>query len=127
LTRLSIENIVKGMGIEKIGVIDPFKYHKSLEVIKEVVSHKGISVLISRAACPLYERTLPHGKKERPFYVNQDKCKNHRDCLTRVACPAFYLENEKVFIDAASCTGCMLCVQICPENAILPVKKERVQ
>ncbi|MDA3788477.1 MAG: indolepyruvate ferredoxin oxidoreductase subunit alpha [Desulfobacula sp.] len=126
-TRLSIENIVKGMGIEKIGVIDPFKYHKSLEVIKDIVSHKGISVLISRAGCPLYERGLPHGKKQRPFYVNQDKCKNHRDCLTRVACPAFYLENDKVFIDAASCTGCMLCVQICPENAILPVKKEKMQ
>lgn len=127
LTRLSIENVVKGMGIEKIGVIDPFKYQKSLEVIKDIVAHKGISVLISRGGCPLYERTLPHGKKQRPFYVNHDKCKNHRDCLTRVACPAFYLENEKVFIDEASCTGCMLCVQICPENAILPVKKEKVQ
>ena len=51
------------------------------------------------------------------------KCKNHRDCLTTFACPAFYVEEDKVFIDENLCIGCAVCAQICPEGAIVPRKK----
>jgi indolepyruvate ferredoxin oxidoreductase alpha subunit len=58
----------------------------------------------------------------KPFYVS-DKCKNHRDCINDLACPAFFIEGENVKIDPDLCTGCAVCAQICPENAILPLKK----
>jgi indolepyruvate ferredoxin oxidoreductase alpha subunit len=61
-------------------------------------------------------------KKSRPFYINRDKCKNHRDCIDKIACPAMYLDEGRVEIDSNLCIGCALCAQICPENAILPVK-----
>ena len=51
-----------------------------------------------------------------------DKCKNHRACVNEIGCPAFYLEDNRVQIDSAMCVGCAVCVQICPEKAILPVK-----
>ena len=124
LNPLSIEEVVKGIGVKKVVTVNPFKHKKTLEAIKEVTNYDGLSVLIARAHCPLHERTLPHGKKWRPFYVDHNKCKNHRVCISKIACPAFYVEDEKVYIDETRCTGCTLCVQLCPENAILPLKKE---
>jgi indolepyruvate ferredoxin oxidoreductase alpha subunit len=59
--------------------------------------------------------------KRKPFHVGE-KCKNHKDCISSLACPAFYIWNDRVKIDANLCTGCAVCAQICPENAILPVK-----
>jgi indolepyruvate ferredoxin oxidoreductase alpha subunit len=44
--------------------------------------------------------------------------------VEKVACPAFFVGDGKVEIDLDRCTGCALCAQICPENAILPVKEK---
>ena len=55
------------------------------------------------------------------FFVS-DKCKNHRECINDLACPAFFIEDDQVRIDPDQCVGCALCAQICPENAILPLK-----
>jgi indolepyruvate ferredoxin oxidoreductase alpha subunit len=45
------------------------------------------------------------------------------DCIQKVACPAMFLENGRARINTSQCIGCALCAQICPENAILPVKQ----
>jgi indolepyruvate ferredoxin oxidoreductase alpha subunit len=82
-----------------------------------------VSVIISEELCVLYANSLKLPRR-RPFHVS-DKCRNHRDCMNRLACPAFYVWNERIKIDANLCTGCALCAQICPENAILPVKEEK--
>ncbi|MDO9109445.1 MAG: thiamine pyrophosphate-dependent enzyme, partial [Desulfatirhabdiaceae bacterium] len=123
---ISIEATVKGMGVEHVITVNPFHYRKTVDALRQASVEPGVSVLISRAACPLYDRTLPGFKKKRPFYVMADKCRNHRDCTGKVACPAFYVADEKVTIDADRCTGCALCAQICPENAILPMAKKEV-
>jgi indolepyruvate ferredoxin oxidoreductase alpha subunit len=73
--------------------------------------------------CTLYARGLKQ-LKERAFRVT-DKCKNHRDCINQIACPAFYLDGERVQINANTCVGCAVCAQICPENAIMPVKEKK--
>ncbi|MDO8943377.1 MAG: 4Fe-4S binding protein, partial [Desulfobacterales bacterium] len=77
--------------------------------------------------CPLHERTLPGFKKKRPFGVNGEKCRNHRYCISRVACPAFMVEGGSVRIDADRCTGCSLCAQLCPEKAIQTVSPKAVR
>ncbi|MCG2690697.1 indolepyruvate ferredoxin oxidoreductase subunit alpha [Candidatus Parcubacteria bacterium] len=122
-TRISIEAAAKGLGVRKVITVNPLKHRKMVEAVKELAYFKGVSVLIAQAPCPLHERTMPSYKRNRPYYVNLEKCRNHRDCVNKVACPAFYLENERVFIDANRCEGCAFCVQLCPENAILPLNK----
>jgi len=88
--------------------------------IKEAVDFKGVSVIIAKEKCVLYAKSLKQltGKA---FYIS-NKCKNHRDCLNDLGCPAFYLKGKRVMIDADLCTGCALCAQVCPEHAILLVK-----
>ena len=124
LNQVSIEEAARGLGVKKVITVNPLKFGKTVEAVKEAVSYEGVSVVIAKAFCPLYERTLPHRKKERPFYVNTDKCRNHRMCVNKVACPAFYLEGQRVRIDENRCVGCAFCAQFCPEKAILPLKKE---
>ncbi len=121
--RVSIEAVVRALGVPHVTVIKPYKVKKSIEAIKEALQFKGVSVIISQELCVLYAASLKLPRRK-PFHVSE-KCQNHRVCMTRLACPAFYVWNERIKIDATLCTGCALCAQICPENAILPVKEEK--
>jgi len=114
---VSIEALVNGIGVKHVAVVKPFKFKKTVEQIREAVAFKGLSVIISREICPMYEKTFKKQEK-RSYFVDHGKCKNHRVCLNTLACPAFYLKGEQVEIDDSSCIGCTLCVQVCPENAI---------
>jgi len=120
--RLDIENVVKGLGVPFVTKIKPYKVNKSIEAIREAVRFKGVSVVISEEMCVLYAKSLGLAKGK-PFRVTE-KCKNHRDCLT-IACPAFFIWEGKVNIDPTLCTGCAVCAQICPENAIMPLKAKK--
>ncbi|MBI9091493.1 MAG: indolepyruvate ferredoxin oxidoreductase subunit alpha [Desulfobacterium sp.] len=119
--RISIENVVKALGVEHVTVIKPFKVKKSVEAIKEALAFEGVSVIISKEPCALHLKGLKL-LKPKAFTVT-DRCKNHRDCINEIGCPSFFLEDGKVRIDATTCVGCALCAQICPENAIVPLKK----
>jgi indolepyruvate ferredoxin oxidoreductase alpha subunit len=119
--RVNIEQVVKALGVEHVSIIKPFKVKKSIETIKEALAFQGVSVIISQEPCMLYAKSLKLLTK-RVFKVT-DKCKDHRDCINTIACPSFYIEDNKVKIDADTCVGCALCAQICPENAITPLKK----
>ena len=120
--QVSIENIVRAAGISHVAVIRPYRIKKSVDAIKEALNVEGVSVVISKEICTLYAKGLKkaHGK---PFYISE-KCKNHRECINELACPAFLLEDNRVKIDATICTGCTVCAQICPEHAILPLKNK---
>jgi indolepyruvate ferredoxin oxidoreductase, alpha subunit len=118
--RISIEAVVRALGVTHVSVIQPYKVKKSIEALRAAFEFKGVSVVISQEMCTLYAKG--HKKtKSRAYYVS-DKCRNHRDCISQLACPAFYLDAERVKIDPVMCAGCAVCAQICPENAILPVK-----
>jgi indolepyruvate ferredoxin oxidoreductase alpha subunit len=120
--RVSIEKVVRAVGVEHVTLIKPYKVKKSINLIQEALAYKGVSVIISEEECALYAKALKLPQRK-PFRVSE-KCQNHRDCIDRLACPAFYIWDERVKIDADMCTGCALCAQICPENAILPVKAD---
>ncbi len=119
--RVNIEQLVKTLGVKHVSIVKPFKVKKSIETIKEALEYKGVSVIISQEPCALYAKSMKL-LKPRAFTVS-DKCVDHRDCINTIACPSFFIEDNKVKIDADTCVGCAVCAQICPENAIRPLKK----
>ncbi|KJS33480.1 MAG: indolepyruvate ferredoxin oxidoreductase [Desulfatitalea sp. BRH_c12] len=119
--RVSIEAVVRALGVGHITLVKPFKVKKSITAIEEALAYKGVSVIISQEICTLYARSLKM-PRQRPFQVSE-RCKNHRDCINELGCPAFYLDANRVRIDANACVGCAVCAQVCPENAIVRVKE----
>ncbi len=117
---VDIETVVRSLGVKHVSVVKPYKLKKSVAQLKEAFEFQGVSVVIAKEKCSLYAKGLKQ-LKGKPFQVT-DKCKNHRTCIDEIACNAFYLEKGVVKIDAALCVGCSICAQICPENAITPVK-----
>ncbi len=122
LPQISIESLVRGLGVKDVHVVKPFNVKKTIEAVKASLDYDGISVIISKEICPLFARATGKGRKAKPFAVNLAKCKNHRDCINTLACPAMYLDGEKVAINKNLCIGCSVCAQVCPENAITPAK-----
>jgi indolepyruvate ferredoxin oxidoreductase alpha subunit len=121
--RVSIESVVRAVGVPHVTVIKPYKVKKSIDAIREAIEYEGVSVIISHEMCALFAKSLKLPARK-PFRVSE-KCQNHKNCLNDLACPAFYVWNDRVKIDANLCTGCALCAQICPENAILPIKTKK--
>ncbi|MDD2901148.1 MAG: indolepyruvate ferredoxin oxidoreductase subunit alpha [Syntrophales bacterium] len=118
-----LKRVVKALGVEKLWVVNPFKYQETLAATKEAVSATGVRVLISEAPCHLHVHRL-QGKKSKARFRVTDQCQDCRHCLDYFGCPAMQLsdkpEEGRMLIDTDVCTGCAFCVQWC--EAIRPVK-----
>jgi indolepyruvate ferredoxin oxidoreductase alpha subunit len=123
LSQVIVEDVVRGCGVKDVHVVKPFNTKKTIEALQASLEYDGLSVIISKEFCPLFAKGIGKARKAKPFMINQAKCKQHRDCINLLACPAMYLKGEQVAIDQNLCIGCSLCAQVCPENAIMPAKE----
>lgn len=126
VTIVSLEEVVKGCGVEFVRKVSPLNLDKATKAISEALEFEGVSVVISQGICPLMEGRpgkRSEVKEPVPLKIDQEVCTNCRTCIEKFMCPAFYIQENEVNIDESLCNGCGVCVQVCPLDAIKPVGK----
>ena len=120
---VDIEKVCHAVGVPVV-VTDAYDIKGTTQKLLDMLRVKGKPrVLISRREC-----NLIRAKREKPLYevhVNPDKCIGEacgcdRFCTRVFKCPGLIWDrNTKTAkIDEAVCTGCGVCVEICPHDAI---------
>lgn len=119
--KISIEKILKAIGVEPVLTVNPFDQKTALEAVKECDSHDGVSAIIFKSPCiALLSKEEFKEFRKKPAKVNLEKCIGCKKCVNETGCPAlcFDFDSKKATIDSTMCTGCSLCSQVCPVNAI---------
>jgi indolepyruvate ferredoxin oxidoreductase alpha subunit len=120
---LELEPLVRALGIERVKTVPSYDVKALDETLKDFLKADGPSVLIAREECAL----LPSARQRWvPLEVIAEKCNGCTMCF-RIGCPAILKSDEldektqrpKALIDALLCTGCEVCAQVCPRDAIL--------
>ncbi|MEM0025430.1 MAG: indolepyruvate ferredoxin oxidoreductase subunit alpha [Zestosphaera sp.] len=127
---IPIENVVSGLGIRFVEVIDPYDIKTVREVVKKALNyvreHKEPAVIVARRRCALeVVRDLRRaGVEIVPYVVLEDKCVGCGICYDWFVCPAIMPRSDrKAWIDPELCVGCGACAQVCPTKAIVPLKE----
>ncbi|MGI6727691.1 MAG: indolepyruvate ferredoxin oxidoreductase subunit alpha [Anaerovoracaceae bacterium] len=120
--QVDIPSLCKALGVkeENIYTLNPFDIKVVQEVLKGAFDKGEPSVIILKWPCVLKKYTeqenLDYKRPTKKYYINQEKCKKCLAC-TKTGCPAI-CTGEKVEIVSQACTGCSLCKQVCPFDAI---------
>lgn len=118
---ISIEEMVKAAGAGYIKTINPLNLKMSEQIFKQALQYPGVAVVISKYPCMLIKS---RGKKKNILMEVNEDCDNCMICLEDLSCPAIYqAEDGSISIDTQLCHNCSICIQACPENAIVVHKK----
>jgi indolepyruvate ferredoxin oxidoreductase alpha subunit len=121
-TRVELEPLVRALGIRHVKTLPAFAVHEIEAALKAYLELDEPAVLITEEPCAL----LPDARKRWvPLEVLADQCNGCTICF-RIGCPAILKSDEmderyqrpKALIDEALCTGCEVCAQVCPRDAI---------
>lgn len=112
-TKVSLEELCKAIGIERVRVVDPYNMAETEKAILEELEIEAPSVIISRRPCALL-KTVKH---KPALKVNTDKCKSCKMCL-KIGCPAISIRDGKAMIEKTQCVGCGICTEMCKFDAI---------
>lgn len=121
--RVDYELLARALGVKHFFSLDPYDYEAAVALIRKATALGEPAVIVTTRPCMLY----PVKKAPEPYRVLLDVCNGCGACI-RIGCPAIFTVPEttpkglpKVGIDPDTCTGCRLCVQVCPVNCIEPV------
>ncbi len=110
--KVSIEAILKGIGLSAVETVDPLRFDEAVETVKRVSAVKGVKAIIFKSPCIALFRPESH------MEVDPGRCIGCKLCIKKVGCPAISLEDGKASIDPGACNGCGLCTYYCKSDAI---------
>lgn len=121
--RVDIEALVRALGIEQVVTLDSYEVEAAEQTLKGWLKSNEPAVLIARHECVLLPSERP---KWLPLEVVSESCNGCAICF-RIGCPAILKSDELdpkyqrplALIDPELCTGCEICAQLCPREAIL--------
>jgi len=110
---ISIQDIGRACGIERVATVNPYDLEATERAISEDMNSKEPSLIVSLAPCPLRERRRVGPVRA----IDSDLCKGCKRCL-KLGCPAIEFDGEVPKINMHLCGGCGLCEEVCPHDAI---------
>jgi indolepyruvate ferredoxin oxidoreductase alpha subunit len=118
---VDLPDLCRALGVENVREVDPYDVEATEKALKEELEKDSVSVVITNRPCMLF----PNKIKDKPYMIKADICIACGACF-RVGCPAISGSgetNEKgkpiPVIDPVVCTGCTICAQVCPVDAIV--------
>jgi len=120
---VDFETLSRSMGIEHVYVVDPYDIEQTETALREALAVEGPAVVVAQRECAL----LPEARRRwMALEVDPARCIACGTCF-KVGCPAIIKSDEvnpktkraKARIDPLLCTGCEICAQVCPQDAIL--------
>lgn len=111
---IAIEDVLTAFGYKKVLVVDPQDLSAMQSAVDEAVASDVPVAIVTRRPCLLIKGIQHNIGLSR---VDAGKCKSCKKCL-KVECPALAIRNDKAQIDETLCTGCTICAQVCPFDAI---------
>ncbi len=115
-----IEATARGLGIPT-EVQDPLRVEETVESVYRLLQTEGAKLLILRSPCAL----LPSVKRLHRAWVDPARCIGEscgcaRFCNRSFSCPALIWDTEhgRARVDEVLCSGCGVCVDLCPRQAI---------
>jgi indolepyruvate ferredoxin oxidoreductase alpha subunit len=117
---VDIPALCRALGVQHVVVVDPYDVAGLTNALRAAIAHSGPAVVITNRPCV----EAPVKIRDLPFQVIADQCIACQLCMN-IGCPSLLWTDElyegrrRVSIDAASCTGCTVCAQLCPAGAIV--------
>ena len=111
---VSLEAIAKALGADLVETVNPLELDATIETFSRARDFAGLAVIIAKQACVTNARRA--GVRRKPFRVNAELCTGCKKCV-EFGCPAIEFDGEHARINAL-CSGCGVCAQICPSDAI---------
>ncbi|MCD8118045.1 MAG: thiamine pyrophosphate-dependent enzyme [Lachnospiraceae bacterium] len=145
--KVDIEKVLRAIGLETVETVDPLNLTVAVETVRRVSAEPGVKAIIFRSPCVALpgakigsgngaaskktqtvleksdaskDNRKDTGHSNRPgcIRIDPEKCINCRKCIRELGCPGIVLDAGKVSNDTSLCTGCGLCAQVCPVDAI---------
>ena len=110
--KVSIEAILRAIGLTCVETVDPLDHELAVETVRRVADEPGVKAIIFKSPCVVLAKPQAHSM------VDPDKCVGCQRCVKQLGCPGLVPRDGKVVIDESLCTGCTLCEQVCPFDAI---------
>ncbi len=121
---IPLEKVVAGCGVDFIEIVDPYDLKAMNALMKKAAAYAddpdgGIAVIIARHPCLIADRT---GAVPEPIPITvTDDCDECGFCHDRFECPALIRDAQigHTAVDQALCSGCGVCLNVCPKGAIV--------
>lgn len=113
-SRVDLVKVLEGIGVSKIAVVDPLNLDEAVKTVRECAELDGVKAIVFKSPC------IAVAKSAKKMTADEN-CIMCETCVNEIGCPALSAASESISIDPTLCTGCGLCAQICPVNAIKPV------